>query len=278
MTPRLLPTLLALSVSFAGAQVSGPSESRVPRAAETDAIIRAVCSAKADLGRLNGCKQQVYGGFSSSEILSPKTRLTLSTVLAGPFTAANRQELLATFCTETESCSGETVLLRKTRGQWQAVQIVPDFLPFKCLTYSRPGRTQAAVCMGENAKNEPIGDALKIASWTGGKPKVQTVALFPLLQFRDFFKPGSEQCAGRWQYEVHAWDDRDRNVDRVPDLSIIATLTTYRTTPDLCEMGQGFDAQTSASVRRDLTFVWTGETLRPTGNTAATLEKYARGR
>lgn len=273
---RLLLALLASSAT-AGA-LSGPSETRVPRAAETDAIIRAVCSGKADLGRLNGCKQTVYEGRPSSEIRSPKTMLLLTSVLSGSFTTPGQKELLATFCTETESCSGETVLLRQVRGQWQPVSLVPDFLPFNCLTYPKRNGTQAAVCMGENAKNEPIGDALKIASWTGSKLKVEAVALFPLLPFRDFFKPGSEQCAGRWQYEAFSWDDRDRNADRVPDLTVLASRTVYQGGPELCQAGQGFSARVGSSARRDLTFVWTGETLRPTGTTAATLEKYARGR
>lgn len=276
MRTRLLLALLASSAT-AGA-LSGPSETRVPRAAETDAVIRAVCSGKADLGRLNGCKQTVYEGRPSPEIRSPKTMLLFSSVLSGSFTAPGQKELLATFCTETESCSGETVLLRQTRGQWHPVSLVPGFLPFNCLTYPKRNGTQAAVCMGENAKNEPIGDALKIASWTGGKLKVETVALFPLLQFRDFFGTGSKQCAGRWQYEAFGWNDRDRNADRVPDLTVLASVTTYQPTPKLCEMGQGFSAQPSGSARSDLTFVWTGETLRPTGTTAATLEKYAGGR
>lgn len=272
-------TLLALTtLSSAGAQVSGPYESRVPRAAETDAIIRVVCAGKADLGRLAGCQQVVYGGRPSSEILGPQTRLTLSTVFPGSFTAPGREELLATFCTETESCSGETVLLQQTKGGWQALGLVPNFLPFKCLTYPRPGGTRAAVCLSESAKNEPIGAALKIASWVGGKVKVETVALFSLLAFRDFFKPGSAQCAGRWQLDPFSWDDRDRNADRVPDLTILAARTTYQARPDLCDAGQGFGAQASGSVRSDLTFVWTGEKLRPTGNTAATLDRYAGGR
>ena len=274
----LLLALLSVASAQAQVQFSGPDEARVPRATETDAIIRAVCSGKADLGRLNGCKQTVYEGRLSSEIRSPQTMLLLSSVLSGSFTAPGQKELLATFCTETESCSGETVLLRWGRGQWQPVSLVPGFLPFGCLTYPRRSGTQAAVCIGENAKNEPIGRALKVASWTGGKLKVETVALFPLLQFRDFFRPGSEQCAGRWQYEAFNWGDRDCNADRVPDLTVLASVTTYQPTPELCKMGQGFDAQSSGSARRDLTFVWTGETLRPTGTTAATLEKYARGR
>ncbi|WP_339095480.1 hypothetical protein WDJ50_12785 [Deinococcus sp. VB142] len=276
MHTRLLLILLASSAT-AGA-LSGPSETRVPRAAETDAIIRAVCSGQADLGRLNGCKQTVYEGRPSSEIRSPKTMLLLTSVLSGSFTAPGQKELLATFCTETESCSGETVLLRQVRGQWQPVSLVPGFLPFNCLTYPKRNGTQAAVCMGENAKNEPIGDALKIASWTGSKLKVETVVLFPLLPFRDFFKPGSEQCAGRWQYEAFSWDDRDRNADRVPDLTVLASRTVYQGGPELCQAGQGFSAWVASSARSDLTFVWTGETLRPTGTTAATLEKYARGR
>ncbi|WP_264774545.1 hypothetical protein [Deinococcus aetherius] len=271
-------TLLALlTPGFAGAQFSGPSESHVPRAAEADAIIRAVCSSGTKLGRLTGCRQVVYEGRPSPEILGPQTRLTLSTVRSGSFTAANQKELLATFCTETESCSGETVLLRHTRGQWQAVGLVPDFLPGTCLTYPKPGGAQAAVCLSENARNEPIGSALKIASWTGGKLKVETVALFPLLAFRDWFKPRSAQCAGRWQLDPFSWDDRDRNADRVPDLTILASRTTYQGGSELCKGGMAFNAQASGSVRNDLTFVWTGETLRPTGNTAAIRDKYARG-
>lgn len=275
---KALTLLALLTVASAGAQFSGPSESRVPRAAEMDAILRAVCSGEARLGRLAGCEQVVYGGFSSSEILGPQTRLTLSTVRSGSFTAAGRTELLATFCTETESCSGETVLLRRTREQWHAVQLVPGFLPGSCLTYPKPGGTQAAVCLSENAKNEPIGSALKIASWTGGKVRVETVALFPLLQFRDFFKTGSAQCAGRWQLDPFSWKDHDRNADRVPDLTILASRTTYKGGAEICRAGQGFNAQATNSVRNDLTFVWTGDTLRPTGNTAATLDRYARGR
>lgn len=276
MRPRLLMTLLALSTS-AGA-VSGPSGSYVPRAVETDAIIRAICNTEADLDRLKGCKQVIYGGRPSPEILGPQTRLTLSTVFPGSFTALDRTELLATFCTETESCSGETVLLRQTRGQWQAVGLVPGLLAYNCLTYPRPGGTQAAVCLSESAKNEPIGNALKIASWTSGKVKVETVALFPYLAFRDFFEPGSAQCAGRWELDPFSWDDRDRNADRVPDLTILAMRTTYKARPDLCKGGMGSDKQVSGSVRNDLTFVWTGEALRPTGNTAATLDRYAEGR
>ncbi|MDO4245062.1 MAG: hypothetical protein Q4C89_03450 [Deinococcus sp.] len=276
MRTRLLLALLASSAT-AGA-LSGPSETRVPRAAETDAIIRAVCSGKADLGRLNGCKQTVYEGRPSSEIRSPKTMLLLTSVLSGSFTTPGQKELLATFCTETESCSGETVLLRQVRGQWQPVSLVPGFLPSKCLTYPRAGGTQAAACLGENARNEPMGNTLKIASWTGGKLKVETVALFPLLEFRDFFGKGSQQCAGRWQYETLDWDDRDRNADRVPDLTVLASLDTYKPVDGMCGAGLAFDQQPANSVRRDLTFVWTGETLRPTGTTAATLEKYAKGR
>lgn len=274
---KALTLLALLTVTSAGAGVSGPSGSRVPRVAEADTVIRAICTTKADLGRPAGCKQVVYGGRPIPEILGPQTRLTLSTVFPVSFTAANRQELLATFCTETESCSGETVLLRHTRGQWQAIQLVPGLIATNCLTYPGPGGTQVAVCLSESAKNEPIGDALKIASWTGGKVKVETVALFPMLAFRDFFKPGSAQCAGRWQLAPFSWDDRDRNADRVPDLTILAARTTYKGGPDICKAGQGFNAQTSGSVRNDLTFVWTGETLRPTGTTAATIEKYARG-
>lgn len=274
---KALTLLALLTPGVAGAQFSGPNEARVPRSAETDAVIRAVCGSGARLGRLAGCKQVVYGGHPSPEILSPQTRLTLSTVFPGSFTAANRQELLATFCTETESCSGETVLLRQTWGQWQALGLVPGLLATNCLTYPRPGGTQAAVCLSENAKSEPIGDALKIALWTSGKVKVETVALFPLLAFRDFFKPDSAQCAGRWQLDPFSWDDRDRDMDWVPDLTILAARTTYQGGPDLCKAGMGFDAQASGSVRNDLTFVWTGETLRPTGTTAATIDKYARG-
>lgn len=274
---NVLTLLGLLTVTSAGA-VSGPSESRVPRAAEVDAIIRAVCGGKADLGRFAGCKQVVYGGRPSPEILSPQTRLTLSTVFPGSFTAPGRTELLATFCTETETCSGETVLLRQTRGQWQAVGLVPDLIATSCLTYPRPGGTQAAICLSEAARSEPIGDALKIASWTGGKVKVETVALFAMLAFRDFFKPGSAQCAGRWQWDPFSWNDHDRNADRVPDLTLLAARTTYQGGPDLCKAGQGFNAQASGSVRNDLTFVWTGETLRPTGNTAAILDRYGRGR
>lgn len=276
MSKPLLPTLLFATASAASA-LSGPSETRVPRAAETDAIIRAVCSGKADLGRLSGCKQTIYEGRPSPEIRSPKTTLLLFSVLSGSFTAPNQKELLATFCTETESCSGETVLLRQVRGQWQPVSLVPNFLPFHCLTYPRTGGTQAAVCLSENAKNEPLGDALKVASWTGGQPQVETVALFPLLQFRDFFAAGSQQCAGRWQYEVHHWDDRDRNADKVPDLTVLASRTVYKGGPELCRAGQGFEAQVGSSARSDLTFVWTGKALQPTGQTAATLKKYAAG-
>lgn len=270
--------LTLLPMTSAGLAVSGPSESRVPRAAEGDAIIRAVCDPRAALGRLKGCKQVSYGGRPIPEILGPQTRLTLSTVFPGSFTAANRQELLATFCTETESCSGETVLLRHTRGQWQAIGLVPGLIATNCLTYPRPGGTQAVVCLSESARNEPIGSALKTASWTGARVKVETVALFPLLAFRDFFNPGSAQCAGRWQLDPFSWDDRDRNADRVPDLTILAARTTYQGGPDLCRAGQGFNAQASGSVRNDLTFVWTGETLRPTGNTTAILDRYAKGR
>lgn len=274
MTPRLLPTLLALSVSFAGAQVSGPSESRVPRAAETDAIIRAVCSAKADLGRLNGCKQQVYEGRAVEAIQSPKWGAVLSGVHPGSFTGPNQKEVLATFCIESASCSGETVLLRQVRGQWQAVSLVPGFLPFRCLTYPRPGGAQAAVCLGENARGEPFASALKIASWTGGKVKVQTVALFSYLSYAN---PESEQCKGGWEYRPFSWSDRDRNADRVPDLTLLAMLEIYRAAPELCRPDSP-ERRSVGGGRRDLTFVWTGETLRPTGNTAATLEKYARGR
>ena len=84
---KVLPLMALLSFASAQAQFSGPDETRVPRAAETDAIIRAVCSGKANLGRLNGCKQTVYEGRLSSEIRSPRTMLLLSSVLSGSFTA-----------------------------------------------------------------------------------------------------------------------------------------------------------------------------------------------
>lgn len=274
---KALTLLALLTLTSAGAQVSGPYESHVPRAVEVDAIIRAVCDKEANLGRLSGCKQMVYGGRPTPVIVGPKAGLLLSSVLPGTFTAPGRSELLATFCAESSSCSGETVLLRQTKGGWQAVQLVPNFLPFKCMTYPRPGGTQAAVCLSEAARNEPYGDALKIASWTGGKLTVETVALFPSLSSRDFFEPGSAQCAGRWQLDPFSWDDRDRNADRVPDLTVLASRTTYKARPDLCKEGMGSGKQASGSVRNDLTFVWTGETLRPTGNTAAILDKYARG-
>ena len=270
---RLLLTFAFGSASLAAA-VSGPSESRVPRAAEADAIIRAVCSGKVDLGRLNKCKQTIYDGRPSSEIRSPKTMLTLSSILPGSFTAPNQREILATFCTETETCSGETVLLRHTRGEWQPVSLVPNFLPFQCLTYPRKNGTQAAVCMGENAKNEPIGRALKMASWTGGKLKVETVALFPYLSY---VEPKSEQCQGRWDYQPYAWSDRDRDLSGVPDLSIVAVLDIYKDSPELCTRNTSGRLRVGGG-RRDLTFVWTGETLKPTGTTAATLAKYASGR
>lgn len=268
-------TLLALLTLTSATAVSGPSESRVPRAAETDAIIRAVCNTQANLGRLNGCQQMIYGGRPTSTIVGPKAGLLLSTVLPGTFTAPGRRELLATFCAESSSCSGETVLLRQVGGRWQAVQLVPSLLATNCLTYPRPGGTRAAVCLSEAARTEPYGDALKITSWTGGKLKVETVALFPYLSFRDFFRPGSAQCAGRWELGPFAWDDGDRNADGVPDLTVLASRTTYKARLDLCKEGMGSGKQASGSVRNDLTFVWTGETLRPTGNTAAILDRYA---
>ena len=270
---RPLLTLALAGVSLASA-VSGPSESRVPRAQEADAVIRAVCSGKVDLGRLNGCKQMVYGGRASESIGNAKFGGVLSAVLEGAFTATGQREMLATFCPETEGCPGETVLLRQVRGQWQPVSLVPNFLPFQCLTYPRKNGTQAAVCLGDSGRRDAIGSALEIASWTGGKLKVETVALFPYLSYAN---PKSEQCRGRWDYQPHAWSDRDRNADRVPDLSIIATLGIYKGGPELCSPATP-ERLSVGGGRRDLTFVWTGETLRPTGTTAATLEKYARGR
>ncbi|MBB5233250.1 hypothetical protein [Deinococcus budaensis] len=270
---KVLTLLGLLTLTSAGA-VSGPSESRVPRAAEVDAVIRAVCHTKTDLGRLKGCEQQVYEGRPSEAILSPKWGGVLSVVHPGSFSAPNQKELLATFCTESFSCSGETVLLRQLRGQWQAVSLVPGLLPFQCLSYPRPGGTQAAVCLSANARGEPFGSAIKIASWTGGKVKVETVALFPYLSYVD---PNSEQCAGRWDYQPFSWKDRDRNADRVPDLTVLATLDIYQGGPELCRPDSP-ERQSVGGGRRDLTFVWTGETLKPTGNTAALIEKYARGR
>lgn len=270
---RPLLTLALAGVSLASA-VSGPSESRVPRAQEADAVIRAVCSGKVDLGRLNGCKQMVYGGRASESIGNAKFGGVLSAVLEGAFTAPGQREMLATFCPETEGCPGETVLLRQVRGQWQPVSLVPNFLPFQCLTYPRKNGTQAAVCLGDSGRRDAIGSALEIASWTGGKLKVETVALFPYLSYAN---PKSEQCRGRWDYQPHAWSDRDRNADRVPDLSIIATLDIYKGGPELCSPATP-ERLSVGGGRRDLTFVWTGETLRPTGTTAATLEKYAGGR
>lgn len=271
---KVLPLLALLSFASAQAQFSGPDEARVPRAAETDAIIRAVCSGKADLGRLNGCKQQIFGGQPSELILNSKFSGVLTGVVEGAFTAPGKREMLATFCPETEGCPGETVLLRQSRGQWQPVSLVPNFLPFHCLTYPRKGGTQAAVCLGDSGRKDAIGRALSIASWTGGKLKVETVALFPYLSYAG---PQSEQCRGHWEYQPFAWNDRDRNADRAPDLTVLAMLDIYKGGPELCSPGSG-ERQNVGGGRRDLTFVWTGETLKPTGTTAATLEKYARGR
>lgn len=271
----LRPLLTALfATASAASALSGPSETRLPRAAETDAIIRAVCSSRADLGRLKGCKPQVYEGNSASALLSPQFGGILTGVLNGSFTAPNQQEALATFCIESESCSGETVLLRKTRGQWAAVALVPNFVPFDCLTYPRKNGTQAAVCQGESVKGEGFGLALRVFSWAAGQPKVETVARFPYLAYAD---PKSAQCAGAWEYQPFSWEDYDRNADRVPDLTVLASLDTYAPKAELCGAGMAFDAQPKSGVRRDLTFVWTGITLKPTGQTAATLKKYAAG-
>lgn len=275
----LLGALLVLGAACA--QFSGPSESRAPRAAEADAVIQAVCASRVPLGRLRGCRQGSYAGRLSPELRGPQVRLLFSSLLPGTFTAPGRRELLATFCTETEGCAGETVLLRRVKGEWTAVELVRGaLLPGACLTYPRPGGTQAAVCLDESRAGEPLGRALRILSWPAGKLRVQTAALFPLLGFRDFFGQGSEQCAGRWELEPSSWDDRDRDADGQPDLTVRALRTIYRSRPDLCTAGQGFygDALAESSVRRDLTFVWTGESLRATGTTADTLRKYAGGR
>ena len=277
----LLGALLGLVLGTACAQFSGPSGSRTPRAAEADIVIRAVCTAPIDLGRLRGYRQVSYEGRLSPELSSPQVRLLFSSLLPGTFTAPGRRELLATFCTETESCAGETVLLRRVEGRWVAAELVRGaLLPGPCLTYPRPGGTQAAVCLDESRAGEPLGRALRTVSWPAGKLRVQTAALFPLLGFRDFFGQGSEQCAGRWELEPFSWDDRDRDADGRPDLTVRATRTIHRSRPDLCTLGQGFygEARVESLVRRDLTFVWTGETLRATGTTADTLRKYAGGR
>ncbi|MFC5848230.1 hypothetical protein [Deinococcus petrolearius] len=277
----LLGALLGLGLGVACAQFSGPSESRTPRAAEVDAVIRAVCTSKVPLGRLRGCRQVSSGGRPGPELRGPQVRLLFSSLLPGTFTVPGRRELLATFCTETESCAGETVLLRWVEGRWVAAELVRGtLLPGPCLTSPRPGGTQAAVCLDESRAGEPLGRALRTVSWPAGKLRVQTAALFPLLGFRDFFGRGSEQCAGRWELEPFSWDDRDRDADGRPDLTVRVTHTTYRSYPGLCTLGMGFSggALAERSVRRDLTFVWTGDTLRATGTTADTLRKYAGGR
>lgn len=277
----LLGALLGLGLGAACAQFSGPSESRTPRAAEVDAVIQAVCTSKVPLGRLEGCRQVSSVGRPGPELRGPQARLLFSSLLPGTFTAPGRRELLATFCTETESCAGETVLLRRVEGRWVAAELVRGaLLRGPCLTYPRPGGTQAAVCLDESRAGEPLGRALRTVSWSAGKLRVQTAALFPLLGFRDVSGQGSEQCAGRWELEPFSWDDRDRNADGRPDLTLRAILTTYNSRPDLCTLGMGFsgEAQVESSARRDLTFVWTGDTLRATGTTADTLRKYAGGR
>lgn len=277
----LLGALLGLGLGAAGAQFSGPSESRTPRAAEVDAVIRAVCMSRVPLGHLDGCRQVSSGGRPGPELRSPQARLLFSSLLPGTFTAPRRRELLATFCTETEGCAGETVLLRWVEGRWVAAEPVRGaLLAGPCLTYPRPGGTQAAVCLDESRAGEPLGRALRTVSWPAGKLRVQTAALFPRLGFRDAFGQGSEQCAGRWELEPFSWDDRARDADGRPDLTLRATLTTYSRRPDLCTLGMGFSGEALAerSVRRDLTFVWTGDTLRATGTTADILRKYAGGR
>lgn len=277
----LLGALLGLGLGTACAQFSGPSESRTPRAAEVDAVIRAVCTSKVPLGRLRGCRQVSSGGRPGPELRGPQVRLLFSSLLPGTFTAPGRRELLATFCTETESCAGETVLLRRVEGRWVAAELVRGaLLAGACLTYSRPGGTQAAVCLDESRAGEPLGRALRTVSWPAGKLRVQTAALFPLLGFRDFSGRGSEQCAGRWEVTPLSWDDRDRNADGRPDLTVPAIRVIFHSRPNLCKAGQGFygEVQVERSMRRNLTFVWTGDTLRATGTTADTLRKYAGGR
>ena len=113
----LLGALLGLILGTACAQFSGPSESRTPRAAEVDAVIRAVCTSKVPLGRLRGCRQVSYAGRLGPVLQNAQVRLLCSSLLPGTFTAPGRRELLATFCTETESCAGETVLLRRMKGE-----------------------------------------------------------------------------------------------------------------------------------------------------------------
>lgn len=274
---KVLALLALLTLGSTCAQFSGPDESRAPRSAENEQLNRVVCAAGVLLGKLRACAPKLWPGASETQVAGPNGAFYLAQLLPGSFTAAGRTELLATFCTETETCSGETVLLRQTRGQWQAVQLVPGFLPSTCLTYPKPGGTQAAVCLSENAKNEPIGRALKIASWMGGQVKVETVALFPLLYFRDFFSPGSAQCAGRWQLGPFSWNDRDRNADGVPDLTLLTIRNVYHPGEQLCDAGMGFDGTVQSSSRADFTFVWDGAALRPTGQTPALLRKYARG-
>jgi hypothetical protein len=264
-----IPAGLLLS-SVAGAQqFSGPSETRAPRNAEAIALSKAVCESKIWLGPLSGCTVFTYPGSSTPEVRGKKLRFIPTAVLFGSFSAPNTREVLAQFCTETESCLSDAVLLRRDGRSWKALGYVQGFDLGRCLTYpTRPGQS-AATCLG----SEDLGTAsLRVASWRTGRLNIQTFARFGLLRFAP---QASEQCRTGYQVEPALWEDGDRNADGMPDLTLTVFLASVELAGRPCDQVSQGPELPRKSTRIDLPFYWTGATLVPAAATRQFIRRYS---
>lgn len=271
--PLALLTLTTLAT--AQAQFSGPNEARAPRSAEGTALARAVCAAPVPLGNLSGCT--VTNRYPSSPL--PDLRVPVKPqegkgewayvpvrVLYGSFTRPNARDVLAQFCTETDTCRADAVLLTRQGAGWRAVGVVPGFDLDVCLTYPVKGGTDAATCL---ARDEQRLSRVQVFRWVGGKAQVQQVAAFRPLSLT---RPDSAQCRGGWEAEPLQWHDRDRDADGWPDLTLTVSLTRYPLDDKTCTMLRG-----SGILNRripDLAFSWDGVQFNPSAQTRDFLKNY----
>jgi hypothetical protein len=255
----------------AAQQFSGPDQARAPRSAEAFALGKAVCEANIWLGPLTGCQLYTYPGSSLPELRGKTHRFVPVSVLFGSFSAPNTREVLAQFCTETESCLADAVLLRQNQHGFTALGSVRGFDLGRCLIFPARPHQSAAICLG----TEDLGEAaLKTASWPGGRLQVRTSARFGLLRFA---APDSLVCRSGVQVSPLLWEDRDRDVNGQPDLTLAVTLDRSDLAGQPCSMAAEGGTHALNSVRVDLPFHWTGSALVPTGATPAFLARYSLG-
>ncbi|MGX9687827.1 hypothetical protein ACTQ9L_11880 [Deinococcus wulumuqiensis] len=270
-----LLTLSALSLAGAQASLSGPDEARQPRSAEAFALGRAVCAAQIPLGNLSGCTVNTRSAASPLPILSVPLKpqegkgswsYVPARVLYGSFTRPNAQDVLAQFCTETDTCRSDAVLLTRQGTGWRAVGVLPGFDLDVCLTYPATGGTDAAACL---ARDEERVSRMQVFRWVGGKAQVQKVAAFRPLSLT---RPDSAQCKGGWEVTPNQWHDRDRNVDGRPDLTLNVGFVRYPLNDRTCTMER---APRVLSQRfPDLAFYWDGSKLNPSAQTRDFLRQY----